>query len=79
MNKCDCCGRSDQKIAGVACSALGPFSLAYCTSCAFNYAEPKAMILDLIEECGGLKGIREELTNVITYFEDGQYKKMSEL
>lgn len=78
MNKCECC-HIDKPIAGVACSALGPFSLSYCHDCAEKGAEPKDMILWLIDDLGGLENIVPELVNGVTYFENGEYHPMKSL
>jgi hypothetical protein len=78
-NTCDVCQRNDQKIAGVASSALGPFSLMYCEPCARNGAEPKEMIEATIEDLGGIDNIHKSYLNSITYFEDGEYLSMKTL
>lgn len=77
--RCECCDRAEREIAGVACSAMGPISLMYCYDCAEKGAEPKLLILNLIEECGGIDGIRPEIVEAVTYFENGSYHPMKSL
>ena len=77
MSKCDVCSERDS--VGVACSALGPFSLAYCKECATQYAEPKAFCEGLLEEIGGIDNMRQDMLDSITYYENGAYHSIREL
>lgn len=78
QNKCECCDRDDQPIAGVACSALGAFSLRYCKECLTRGAEPKGMIQFTVEQCDGLQNIRKEVLESVTYYENGKYVFMKD-
>lgn len=76
MGKCQVCNQRES--IGVACSGLGPMSLAYCGECSKNYAEPKEMVAFTIEDCGGLDQVRDDVKNTVTYFEDGKYILMKD-
>ena len=51
--KCDICG-SEKYYAGVASSALGPFSYAYCQVCLRMNADTWGMVKATIDSCGGI-------------------------
>lgn len=50
-NVCDVCER--EGIVGVASSALGPCSFAYCKSCLENGCEPYEIAVRMFATCGG--------------------------
>jgi len=58
--KCDVCGHSEY-YKGVASSGLGPMSLAFCEVCLGMGAEPKFMIQNTIEGCGGVENVAARL------------------
>lgn len=59
LNKqCDVCGGKDF-YAGVASSALGPVSYAFCDICLAMGAEAKFMVQATVECCGGLSHVHE--------------------
>lgn len=49
--KCDVCKEGES--IGVACSTLGPISMAYCMDCIAAQAEPPWLIASTIWQCGG--------------------------
>ena len=48
--KCDVCGKDGQVV--VCCSALGPFSFAYCEECLNAKAEPYWFVVNTVAICG---------------------------
>lgn len=49
--KCNVCG-TEENIAGVACSGLGPFSFCYCVECARRGREPELAFAATLEMVG---------------------------
>jgi hypothetical protein len=76
MSKCQVCDTEGQTF--VCCSALGPVSFAYCRICYARLAEPIDMVTSIIEDCGGLENIRQEIKDTTTFFKDGKYILMKD-
>lgn len=49
MKKPTCQVCNQKESIGVACSALGPISLAYCKDCAENHAEPLGLTFSTMQ------------------------------
>lgn len=62
MPNCDVCG---EPAIGVASSALGAISFAFCRPCAVAGAEPYSMLVWAIAECGGQARVVQEVLDMI--------------
>jgi hypothetical protein len=69
-DKCDVCGRSPT--VGVASSALGAVSWAFCSECLNKPAEPEVMFQTTADTTGGGKGAADWVADIHTY-KNGQY------
>lgn len=72
--RCDVCQREGS--GHVVCSSLGAFSLNYCSECLKSGAEPKAFVDALLEDCGGLENIRDDIKDSTSIYKDGEYVKL---
>jgi hypothetical protein len=67
---CDVCKQNEA--LGVASSALGPCSWAFCQQCLDAHAEPAVMIAATIEGCDGAENVAEWVHQITTWI-DGRY------
>jgi hypothetical protein len=74
---CDVCKNGIP--VGVASSALGPMSFAYCGECLANHAEPYWLIEHTIISCGGWSQVWEGFGETFTFFKDGAYHPAREI
>jgi len=70
LPKCEVCQLNDS--IGVACSALGPVSMAFCKTCLEKNAESVGMIEYTLDACGGPDDVADWVKQLKTY-KDGQY------
>lgn len=73
---CECCGRSDVIIAGVAASALGPMSVRYCPDCIVNDAEPLWVVEEIVLP---EKDAIAPWVKRLTVYKDGKYVPIGSL
>ena len=64
--KCDLC-ESEKYYAGVASCGLGAMSHAWCHVCLSMGASMKVLIENLVESCGGIEGVSDQVG--LTYYD----------
>lgn len=60
---CDVCEKAEA--IGVACSALGGITLAYCKECAEAGLEPPGLAKAVLEQSGGYDGLADWIKPII--------------
>lgn len=69
--RCDVCGRDGWVAVGA--SPLAAMSLAYCTECLQQGAEPEWLVAATVECCGGAQHVHPEVLET-PVFRSGRYE-----